>query len=217
MVNATNLVSAVNLTPVDTNGKRPSGRHHGDLPRVLESAAMELVGEKGLAGFTLAEVSRRAGVSVAAPYKHFADRDALLATLVLRSYEEQRKRYRAAMARAADPTEKLAAFASAYVRFAVDERPLFELTFAAGLDKRTRPELAEAGAALLGLLEAPAKAISGDDQRAHLLVLAVAACAHGHAVFVLEGVLDDHRNPVRQARQQAASAARVLAAAHAAL
>lgn len=53
----------------------------------------------------------------------------------------------------------------------------------------------------------PAKAISGDDQRAHLLVLAVAACAHGHAVFVLEGVLDDHRNPLRQA----------LAAAHAAL
>lgn len=174
---------------------------------------MDVVAEKGLAGFTLAEVSRRAGVSVAAPYKHFADREALLATLVLRSYEEQRRRYRAAMARVADPVEKLAAFASAYVRFAVDERSLFELTFAAGLDKRARPELAEAGAALLGLLEAPAHAICGDDQRAHRLVLAVAACAHGHAVFVLEGVLDGPRD----ARRQAASAARVLANAHVAL
>ena len=212
MVNGTNLVSAVNLTPVDTGVKRPSGQHHGDLRRALEAAAMEVVAEKGLAGFTLAEVSRRAGVSVAAPYKHFADRDALLAKLVLRSYEEQRRRYRAAMARVADPAGKLAAFASAYVRFAVAERSLFELTFAAGLDKRTRPELAEAGAALLGLLAGPAHAICGDDERAHRLVLAVAACAHGHAVFVLEGVVEG----ARAARQQAASAARVLAAAHAA-
>jgi AcrR family transcriptional regulator len=213
MVNVNNLVSAVNLTLVDTTGKRASGQHHGDLRRALEEAAMALVGEKGLAGFTLAEVSRRAGVSVAAPYKHFADRDALLATLVLRSFVQQRKRYRAAMARAKDPIEKLAAFASAYVRFAVEQRPLFELTFAAGLDKRTRPDLAEAGAALLGLLEAPAKAIRGDDRAAHELVLAVAACAHGHAVFVLEGVRDDQRDPLRQARGQAAEAARILAAA----
>jgi AcrR family transcriptional regulator len=196
---------------VNAEVKRPSGRHHGDLRRVLEEAALELVAEKGPRGCTLAEVSRRAGVSVAAPYKHFADRDALLAALVQKGYVEQRERYEAAMKRKSDPADQLAAFAQAYVQFAADHRPMFELTFAAGLDKSKYPELIEAGAALFGLLLEPARRLRRTDQEARNLVLAVAAAAHGFAVFVLEGVLlGSPAQAVIQARKQAAASARAL-------
>jgi AcrR family transcriptional regulator len=214
LVNDINQVSAINLNDMDESVKRSSGRHHGDLRRALEEAALDLVMTRGVGGFTLAEASRRAGVSVAAPYKHFADRDALLAVLVLRAYEEQRDRYDVAMAAASDPAGQLAAFADAYVQFAADQRALFELTFAAGLDKARHPELAEAGGAVLKMLDAPARALCGDDHQTRRLVLAVAACAHGHAVFLLEGVLSDTPDPLTEAKRQAVASARALAAAY---
>ena len=196
------------------NVKRPSGHHHGDLRRVLEQAALDLVVTKGVGGFTMAEASRRAGVSVAAPYKHYADRDALLSALVVRAYTEQREQYRAAMAEASDPGAQLAAFAAAYVQFAADQPALFELTFAAGLDKARFPTLAEAGQALFAELSAPAMALCGDDRQARRLVLAIAACAHGHAVFLTEGVLTDLPNPLSDAKREAATAAAALIAAY---
>jgi len=196
------------------NVKRSSGHHHGDLRRVLEQAALELVAAKGVSGFTMAEASRRAGVSVAAPYKHYADRDELLAALVLRAYTEQRAHYRAAMARVADPAGQLAAFAAAYVQFAADQPALFELTFAAGLDKVRFPALAEAGRALFTELSAPAQTLCGDRRRARRLVLAIAAGAHGNAVFLTEGVLADLPNPLSAAKREAATTATALIAAH---
>src|ERR1700754_3368808 len=99
---------------------RPTGQHHGDLRNALERAALELVAERGAHGFTLAEASRRAGVSVAAPYKHFADKDALLAELARKGYEQQYDRFAAAMSGETGPVEQLAAFAAAYVQFAAD-------------------------------------------------------------------------------------------------
>jgi AcrR family transcriptional regulator len=194
--------------------KRPSGHHHGDLRRTLEQAALELVAANGVGGFTMAEASRRAGVSVAAPYKHYADRDALLSALVVRAYTAQREHYLAAMADAADPGGQLAAFAAAYVQFATDQPALFELTFAAGLDKARFPELAEAGQTLFAELAAPARALCGDDQQARRLVLAIAACAHGHAVFLSEGVLADRPEPLSDAKREAAMAATALIAAY---
>ena len=81
MVNSFHLISGVNLSAVSSPVKpRPVGHHHGDLRNALLRATLELVGERGPHGFTLAETSRRAGVSVAAPYKHFADRESLLAS-----------------------------------------------------------------------------------------------------------------------------------------
>ena len=196
------------------NVKRASGQHHGDLRRALEQAALELVVTKGVGGFTMAEASRRAGVSVAAPYKHFADRDELLTALVIRAYTEQREQYRAAMARATEPGEQLAAFASAYVQFAADQPALFELIFAAGLDKTRFPALADAGQALFDELSEPARALCADDRRARRLVLAVAASAHGHAVFLAEGVLADEPDPLTEAKHEAATAAMALITAY---
>ncbi|MFI9835152.1 TetR/AcrR family transcriptional regulator [Streptomyces sp. NPDC051913] len=191
---------------------RPSGVHHGDLRNALEQAALALVDEKGPHGFTLAEACRRAGVSVSAPYKHFADRDALLASLALRGYEEQRRRYRAALADHADPAEQLAAFAAAYVRFAAEERALFAITFLAGLNKEHHPELAAAGAVLHDDLTPVTSQITGDLEEGLDLLVQVAAAAQGLALFHQEQLLPGARNSRAWVEEQAARTARALAA-----
>ena len=192
--------------------KRPTGHHHGDLRPALEEAALGLIAEQGAKGFALAEVCRRAGVSVAAPYKHFADRDELLAVIARRGYEEQRRRYLEAMKSNLGPVAQMAAFADAYVQFAVEERALFETMFAAGLDKARYPELAAAGAALFAVLDEPARQLRGNVAAARALILDVTAAAHGWATFLLEGVLADEGDPLAFARRRASLAAKVLAA-----
>src|SRR3984957_20010888 len=66
----------------------PRGYHHGNLKEALVRAALELIAQKGPAGFTFAEAARWAGVSPAAPYRHFRDRDELLASVALRCFHQ---------------------------------------------------------------------------------------------------------------------------------
>ncbi|MEO3926598.1 TetR/AcrR family transcriptional regulator [Micromonosporaceae bacterium B7E4] len=189
---------------------RPTGHHHGDLRSALLRAALELLAERGAQGFTLAEASRRAGVSVAAPYKHFADKEALLAELARTGYEQQYERFSAAMAAEEDPTEQLGAFAAAYVRFAAHSKALFDITFAAGLDKQLHPDLGRAGDRVLHLLGQPAGQLVGDPDEALDLVHAVAATAHGFAAFLAEGVFGDPDEALETTTRRARRAARKL-------
>src|ERR1700727_3771267 len=78
--------------------KEPRGYHHGNLKEALIRAALELIAQKGPAGFTFAEAARSAGVSPAAPYRHFRDREELLADVALRGF----RRFEAALAKAWD-------------------------------------------------------------------------------------------------------------------
>src|SRR5256885_12884743 len=81
----------------DGRGGRRS-YHHGNLREALISAALDLIAQKGPAGFTFAEAARAAGVSPAAPYRHFRDRDALMADVARRGFE----RFSTELARAWD-------------------------------------------------------------------------------------------------------------------
>ena len=191
--------------------RRPSGQHHGDLRNALERAALELVAEKGPHGFSLNEASRRAGVSVAAPYKHFADREALLAALAATGYREQKERFAAAVDAADSPADQLAAFAAAYVRFAAQEPALFDVTFYAGLDKTRHPELAAAGDALLETLMPVARALAPDEHAASDLLLRVAAAAHGLAVFLRQGLFGVDGDALTETADRAARSARAIA------
>ena len=72
--------------PGDRHGRARGGRyHHGDLRAALIDTTIDLLGERGVQAFSMAEASRRLGVAVAAPYRHFADRDALLAAVAVRA------------------------------------------------------------------------------------------------------------------------------------
>jgi AcrR family transcriptional regulator len=68
-----------------TGGRR--GYHHGNLREALIKAALDLIAKKGPAGFTFADAARSVGVSAAAPYQHFRDRDALVADVARRGFE----------------------------------------------------------------------------------------------------------------------------------
>jgi len=191
--------------------RRPVGHHHGDLRNVLLRAVLDLVAERGPHGFTLAEASRRAGVSVAAPYKHFADRETLLAELATRGYREQRNRFAAAIGASSEPVEQLASFASAYVRFAVEEPALFDITFNAGLDKARFAELASAGDEVAGLLLPVARQVTPDPDRAFDLLLRVAGAAHGLSLFLRQGLFGVGREALTDTEDKAARTARDIA------
>src|ERR1700754_3450754 len=92
--------------------------HHGDLKRALTEAALGLVAEKGPKGFTLREVARRAGVSAAAPYRHFADKAQLLAAAATQGFVLLHEALAEAGERDDLPTRDLD-MGRAYVRWAV--------------------------------------------------------------------------------------------------
>src|SRR4030081_280325 len=70
------------------HGRAERGYHHGNLKEALLQAALGLIAEKGAAGFTFADAARMAGVSPAAPYRHFRDRDELLSSIAQRGFEQ---------------------------------------------------------------------------------------------------------------------------------
>ena len=69
-------------------GRAERGYHHGNLKEALLQAALDLISKKGPAGFTFADAARMAGVSPAAPYRHFRDRDELIASIAQRGFEQ---------------------------------------------------------------------------------------------------------------------------------
>ncbi|MEY9854558.1 AcrR family transcriptional regulator [Catenulispora sp. GAS73] len=212
-MNTIYLVNSVNLNLMPPPVKRrPTGHHHGDLRNALEKAALELVAEKGPHGFSLNEASRRAGVSVAAPYKHFADREALLAALAVTGYRQQRELFSAAVSGLDDPADQLSAFAAAYVRFAAEQPAFFDVTFYAGLDKSRHPELAEAGDLLLAALLPLAVSVAPDEAAAFDLLLRISSAAHGLAVFLRQGLFGVEADALDETAERAARTARAIIA-----
>src|SRR5690348_8375161 len=94
--------------------------HHGDLRAALIEASFDLLAEGGLQRFSVAAVARRLGVSSAAPYRHFPDRDHLLSAISATAARDLRAAITAAADEAGtDPADRLAAVAGAYVRYVV--------------------------------------------------------------------------------------------------
>jgi AcrR family transcriptional regulator len=124
--------------------------HHGDLKRALLAAALGLVQEKGPKGFTLREVARRAGVSAAAPYRHFADKAELLAAVATQGFAQLHDTLSTTAAKTADPTRQVLAMGRAYVRWAAAHPDYYQVMFGSELDKSDKPELVAAGARTFG-------------------------------------------------------------------
>lgn len=206
--------------------RKAGSYHHGDLRAALIDTAIELIGERGVRNFSMAEASRRLGVAVSAPYAHFADRDALLAAVKVRAHELLAAGLPGL--REPDPADRLAALARAYVRFAADHRPLFEVMYQVGLDKTRYPEIEMAERpvneffdACVAALSAPAgpdgEDLPGDGaapagQAADHLATALEATAHGHAVLLLDGAFGVGPQAVATAAERAARATLALLA-----
>jgi AcrR family transcriptional regulator len=195
---------------------RPARRgsyHHGDLKAALVDVAIELITERGVRGFSLAEASRRLGVTVAAPYRHFADRDDLLAAVAVRAFGACTAALAGAVSAGGEPAAQLTAMAGAYVRFAAEQRPLFDAAFGAGIDKGRYPELRSAAGPVTEMFLAPVRTLCGGDAASvHDLVTAVAATAHGHAALLLDGAFGTGQQSADTAAACAAQATAALIA-----
>ena len=114
-----------------TAGVQPKSRyHHGDLKQAMVLASYDLVSQHGAEDFKLCYVCKLTGVSTAAPYKHFRDRDEVLELVVTRGFEEMTRCLISAVEQAGAGTlAGIVAMGHAYLRFAIDEQHLFRLMF----------------------------------------------------------------------------------------
>ena len=173
--------------------RRPRSYHHGNLKQVLLEAARKLIEEHGAFGFSLTEAARLAGVSPAAPYRHFRDRDALLAEVASSGFERFTARLDAAWNNGI-PTP-LAAFETlgrAYLAFAREEPAsyavMFEGALAPGADAGSKPGADRAFDVLQKAATALCRALP-ESQRppVKLMSLHIWALAHGVATLFAQG------------------------------
>lgn len=180
----------------------PRGYHHGDLKEALIRAALDLIARKGPSGFTFAEAARFAGVSPAAPYRHFRDRDELMANVALRGFA----RFEAALAQAwndglPDPLAAFERMGRAYLDFARAEPAYYSAMFEGGIALDVSPELRDAGERAFAVLRAAAERLVAQIPAARrpppfMVALHVWALAHGIASLFGRGDAGRRRLPM---------------------
>jgi AcrR family transcriptional regulator len=168
-------------------GAREGAYHHGNLREALIKAARELIAEKGPAGFTFADAARSAGVSPAAPYRHFRDREALLADVAREGFA----RFEAMLSTGwnGGKPDAITAFHNvgrAYLAFARAEPAYYAAMFESGLPPDLNPEMRAAGDKAFAVLRTAADVLvgmlpAGKRPPAMMMSLHVWAIAHGIA------------------------------------
>ena len=188
--------------------------HHGNLREALVDAALDLIAEKGPAGFTFAEAARQAGVSPAAPYRHFRDRDALMADVAKRGFERFEKELAAAWDEGR-PSKRLAfeRVGKAYLGFARNEPAYFSAMFESGLSISAHRELQEAGDRAFGVLRGACEAIlaatpEGKRPPAMMVALHIWSLSHGIASLFARG--DAARRALPMAPEELLEAATLI-------
>ncbi len=134
--------------------------HHGNLREALVEAALDLIAERGPSGFTFAEVARLVGVSPAAPYRHFRDRNTLLAEVARRGFRQ----FEADLVQAwnggqPEPLRALVNCGRAYLEFARQQPAYYSAMFEAVLPPETDPDLVQSGERAFAVLGKAAEAL----------------------------------------------------------
>ncbi len=168
-------------------GTERRGYHHGNLREALVEAAIALIAANGPAGFTIAEAARLAGVSPAAPYRHFRDADALIAEVALRGYE----RFAEVLTKAwndarPDPVTAFEALGRAYLAFAREQPAFYAAMFEARIAAEDHPGLQAAGDRAFAVLRDAAARLAADLPRekrppAMMMALHIWSLSHGIA------------------------------------
>lgn len=176
--------------------KRAGRFHHGDLRWALLQGAMLLLERKGPLGVGLRAAARLAGVSQTAPYRHFSDKESILAALAEQGLRELGDRMSAAAREHADPKEALLAIGETYVLLAAERPNLFRLMFGPEVaDKDRYPGVRDAGMrayqVLLDAIGAAQRAGAVRQGDPDGLALAHWACVHGIASLIVDGRLSD--------------------------
>jgi AcrR family transcriptional regulator len=172
---------------------KKSQYHHGDLKNALIQAGIDILSKDGVNGLSLRRVARRAGVSHAAPYAHFADKQALVAAISTEGYQKlYRKVYNAAQNHRGDPLRQLVEGAWAYAEFALNDTDHFKITLSGVVEKeKDHPAFVEISREsfklVVELVEACQKAGVLNQGPSDLMAASVWGLVHGFVSLVLEG------------------------------
>ena len=178
------------MTTVSPPSPKKPGYHHGDLREALVEAGLAILGEGGdPAALSLREASRRAGVSAMAPYRHFPDKEALLAAVAAVGFSRLRDALLAAD-RDSDPFEALVAQGVAYVSQACADPAMFRLMFGTALGGK-HPELAAASDRSYAVMKGRVASLVPEHE-ADGWALHCWATAHGLAVLAVGSLLGHH-------------------------
>ena len=195
-------------------GHGPRGYHHGNLKEALINAALELIGKKGPAGFTFAEAARGAGVSPAAPYRHFRDRDELLANVALQGFE----RFAAMLTTAWNDGKPNASTAfdnlgKAYLAFARTEPAYYSAMFEAGVPLDAYPDLKAAGERAFAVLRTATETLIATmpaKNRPPALMMSLHIWALSHGIASLFGRGDAARRTLPMTPEELLEAATLI-------
>lgn len=180
-------------------GGERAGYHHGNLREALIEAALALIPENGPLGFTFAEAARRAGVSPAAPYRHFRDREQLLAEIAQQGFE----RFATVLTQAwnngaPEPMSAFCNIGKAYLEFARTQPGYYAAMFEAGIALDAAPELRNVSDHAFAILRSAAESVTAKlpaQQRPPALMVALHVWSLSHGIASLFG----QRNAVRRA------------------
>jgi AcrR family transcriptional regulator len=167
--------------------------HHGDLKNALIAAGIEILSQEGVRGLSLRKVAQRAGVSHAAPYAHYADKQALIAAIATEGYRRLYDRLHAVGERyRGDPLRQLVEGAWAYVEFARHDPDHFKITFSGAVEQeKAYPALVEVSQRSFGLVVQIVEACQAAGILApgppDLVAVGVWGLVHGLASLLLEG------------------------------
>lgn len=179
------------MNDTNSSGSTRRGYHHGHLRQALIDVAERLIVEKGPAGFTLVEAATRAGVSPAAPYRHFKNREALLAEVARAGFQHFADRLEAAYDEGRpDPLTAFRRMGDVYLDFARYERASYVAMFEADIGDDATPQLKEVGERAFSLLTKAAAALGGrlpDGTPADAQMMGAHIWALSHGIATLFG------------------------------
>ncbi len=188
------------------SGSERRGYHHGNLREALIDAAVELIAAKGPAGFTIAEAARLAGVSPAAPYRHFRDAEALLAEVALRGFERLQVALVTAWANGApNPLAGFEALGRAYLAFARNEPAFYAAMFETHLQLEAHPGLQTAGDRAFVVVREAAERLAASlprERRPPALMVALHVWAMSHGIASLFVRSDPSRRKLPMAPEE---------------
>jgi AcrR family transcriptional regulator len=166
--------------------------HHGDLKNALIRAGVEILAEQGVGGLSLRQVALRAGVSHAAPYAHFADKQSLIAAISTDGFRRlYEKLAETASANLLDPRRQLLETAAAYLEFAAEDPAHFKIMFSGILEQeKDYPEFVDASKKnyelMVGIVQACQAAGVLPSEPAEQTAVSIWATVHGLAALSIE-------------------------------
>ncbi len=181
--------------------------HHGDLKNALIKAGVEILAEEGLGALSLRKVAKQAGVSHAAPYSHFADKQALIAAISTEGFKQLYVQIKSVLAAYKDdPENLLIETAWTYLQFALNEPDRFKLMFSSVLEKEKEyPDFVEISqknfSQIVEIVEICQQAGVLKQGAPDLIALSLWGTVHGFTSLLLEGQISHtvlERTPLKE-------------------